>query len=74
MSMYMIVYNRSLSKVVAACDTGRALESLGASQHTKDSFMHIAPSAKPASATVLAIFAIWKRLTWKNNVYYATRH
>jgi hypothetical protein len=36
--------------------------------------MHIAPSAKPASATVLAIFAIWKRLTWKNNVYYATRH
>ena len=56
--MYMIAYNGSLSKVVSACDTGRALESLGASQHTKDSFMHIAPSAKLASATVLAIFAI----------------
>jgi hypothetical protein len=72
--MYMIAYNGSLSKVVSACDTGRALESLGASQHTKDSFMHIAPSAKLASATVLAIFAIWERLRRKNNVYYATRH
>jgi thiol-disulfide isomerase/thioredoxin len=58
MSMYMIAYSRSLSKVVSACDIGPALESLGASQHTKDSFMHITSSAKRAAATVLAIFAI----------------
>ena len=43
---------------MSACDTGRASERLGASQHTENSFMHIAPSAKRASATVIAIFAI----------------
>src|ERR1035437_10126646 len=58
MSMCIIAYSRSLSKVVSAFDIRRALEVLGASQHTKDSFMHIAPSAKLAAATVLAIFAI----------------
>ena len=56
--MYIIVYSRSLSKVVSACDTRQALEGLGASQHTKDSFMHITSSAKLAAATVLAIFAM----------------
>jgi thiol-disulfide isomerase/thioredoxin len=58
MSMYMIVYNRSLSKVVSARDTRQALEGLGASQHTKDSFMHITSSVKLGAATVLAILAI----------------
>jgi hypothetical protein len=54
----MIAYSRSLSKVVSACDIRRALEVVVASQHTKDSFMHITSSAKLAAATVLAIFAI----------------
>jgi thiol-disulfide isomerase/thioredoxin len=54
----MVVYIRSLSKVMSASDTRRPLESLGASRHTKDSFMHITSSAKLAAATVLAIFAI----------------
>jgi len=58
MSMYIIAYVRSLNKVVSACDTRQVSEGLGASRHTKDSFMHIASSAKLASATVLAIFAI----------------
>jgi thiol-disulfide isomerase/thioredoxin len=39
---------------MSACDNS---EGLGASYRTKDSFMHIASSAKLAAATVLAIFA-----------------
>src|ERR1700675_4744989 len=58
MSMFMIAYICSLSKVMSACDTRRPLESIGASRHTKDSFMHITSSAKLAAATVLAIFVI----------------
>src|SRR5580704_13252330 len=54
----MVVYIRSLSKVISACDTRRPLESLEASRRTKDSFIHITSSAKLAAATLLAIFAI----------------
>jgi hypothetical protein len=39
---------------MSACDNS---EGLGDSYRTKDSFMHIASSAKLAAATVLAIFA-----------------
>jgi thiol-disulfide isomerase/thioredoxin len=58
MSMYIIVYGRSLSKMGSACGTRQALEGPGASPHTKDSFMPTTSSAKLAAATVLAIFAI----------------
>jgi hypothetical protein len=57
MSMCMIVYTCSLSKVLSACNTRQALEGLAASP-TNDSFMQIPSRAKLAAATVLAIFAI----------------
>ena len=58
MSMYMIAYACLLSKVLSACDTRQAVKGGGAYKYTKDSFMHIASSAKLAAATVLAIFVI----------------
>jgi hypothetical protein len=58
MSMCMIAYMCLLSKVLSACDTRQAVKGGGAYKYKKDSFMHIASSAKLAAATVLAIFVI----------------
>jgi hypothetical protein len=81
MSMFMIAYARSLSKVASACDTRRGKASGLPSTQRSPSCISLLARNWPlqsrlasAAAGVALAQPVLERLARKNNVYYATRH